>query len=451
MIMNTEKKNLPESVYSRLKNVALTKKRPTQEVLQYFAMERFLYRLSVSKYKSLFFLKGGLMLMVWDPVTHRATIDIDLLAKANNSFENISQILKEICSNPVLQDGIEFNSADLILAESQIETEYTGLSARFSANLHTAKLPIKIDIGFSDKIFPEPTKIAYPSLLDFPSPELQGYTPETMIAEKLDAMVKLGLANSRMKDFYDIRTIINRFQIKSEKIAPIIKAVFQHRKTTIREVPKAFSEAFYKTRKTREQWDAFLKGIGHDPIPLEMVISELRDFFLPILPLSFDKESGDVNNLITKIKCVYLPLSTEKLFATRIVHLLPNEMQKLNETGNHWCESLEIINSKQESESSYVYDKMYEVVLFYVNGESGRGFVSHDYLNRNQTHTKLERAVLGETYLVPGYFLKDWNNRINASTGHLMYWFQPINNLPENLRYKLIARARSKLPYNLFD
>jgi len=282
--MKIEKKNLSESVYSRLKNMALAKNRPTQEVLRYYAMERFLYRLSVSQHKRSFFLKGGLMLMVWDPATHRATVDIDLLAKANNSIENISRILKEICSQPVLQDGIEFNSTDLILAESQVETEYTGLSARFSAHLHTAKLSLRIDIGFSDKIFPKPATVDYPALLDFPSPELQGYTPETMIAEKLDAMVKLGLANSRMKDFYDIWTIVNQFQIKPEKIAPVIKDVFQNRKTIVREIPKAFSEAFYNMPKTLERWDAFLKGIGHDPVPLEKVIIEIRDFFLPILP-----------------------------------------------------------------------------------------------------------------------------------------------------------------------
>ena len=151
--MNIEKKNLSESVYSRLKNIALAKNRPTQEVFRYYAMERFLYRLSVSQHKRSFFLKGGLMLMVWDPTKHRATVDIDLLAKANNSIDNISQILKEICAIPVLRDGIEFNYADLILTESQIETEYTGLSARFSAHLHTARLPLKIDIVLAIKFF----------------------------------------------------------------------------------------------------------------------------------------------------------------------------------------------------------------------------------------------------------------------------------------------------------
>lgn len=281
--MNIEKKNLSESIYTKLKNIALTKNRPTQEVLRYYAMERFLYRLSASKHKNSFFLKGGLMLMVWDPDTHRATVDIDLLAKANNSIDNISRILKEICAQPVPRDGIEFNSTDLKLAESQIETEYIGLSARFSARLHTAKLLLRLDIGFSDKIFPKPVNLNYPVLLDFPSPQLKGYTPETMIAEKLDAMVKLGLANSRMKDFYDVWTMVNQFQIKQEMIALIIREVFQNRKTTIREVPKAFTGAFYKSPKTIERWDSFLKGIGHDSIPLENVIFDIRNFFLPIL------------------------------------------------------------------------------------------------------------------------------------------------------------------------
>ena len=280
--MNIEKKNLPESIYNRLKNIAVTRNRPTQEVLRYYAMERFLYRLSISQYKRSFFLKGGLMLMVWDPITHRATVDIDLLAKTNNSIENIEVILKNICSQPMQQDGVEFNSTDLIIKESQIETKYTGLSARFMAYLHTAKLPLRIDIGFSDKIFPNPVKIDYPSLLDFPSPQLEGYTPETLIAEKLHAMIKLGLANSRMKDFYDIWTIVNQFQIKPERITPIIKEVFSNRKTTIQEFPKAFSKDFYNSSKTLGRWNAFLRDIGHELIPLEKVIFEIKDFFLPI-------------------------------------------------------------------------------------------------------------------------------------------------------------------------
>ncbi len=288
MIKPIQRKNLSESVYSRLKNVAVAKRRPTEEVLRYFAMERFLYRLSVSQYKSSFFLKGGLMLMVWNPKIHRATVDIDLLGKTDNSSSNISRILREICSHSVVPDGLEFDSSDLVLTESQAEKEYVGLSARFSVRLHTAKLPIRIDIGFSDKIFPKPAKIDYPVLLDFPSPSLQGYTPETMVAEKLDAIVKLGLANSRMKDFYDIWTLLHQFRFKHETISTAIRKVLKNRKTTISEIPKAFSEAFYNKPKTLTQWDAFLKDIGHEPVSLESVIVEIRDLFLPLIVQNSD-------------------------------------------------------------------------------------------------------------------------------------------------------------------
>jgi len=280
-MMNTEKINLSESIYYRLKNIAQTKKRPMQEILKYYAMERFLYRLSISRYKKSFFLKGGLMLMVWNPSTHRPTVDIDFLVKANNSIKNILQIIKNICSQKV-QDGVYFDSSDIILKESQIETKYTGLSARFSAHLHTAKLPLRIDIGFSDKIFPKPANINYPTLLELPAPILQGYTPETLISEKLHAMIKLGLANSRMKDFYDIWTLINQFQIKPENITPIIKKVFANRKTTIKEFPKAFTKDFYNSSKTIERWGNFLKEIGHEDIPFEKVISDIKKFFLSI-------------------------------------------------------------------------------------------------------------------------------------------------------------------------
>jgi predicted nucleotidyltransferase component of viral defense system len=283
MRIEIEKKNLPESVYARLKNVALAKRRPTAEVLRYFAMERFLYRLSVSQYKRSFFLKGGLMLMVWNPGTHRATIDIDLLAKTDNSIANISRILKEICSHSPVRDGVEFDSNSLVLAESQIEKEYTGLTARFSAQLHTAKLPMRIDIGFTDRIFPKPANVDYPVLLDFPSPVLEGYTPEMMIAEKLDAIVRLGLANSRMKDFYDIWTLLNQFEFKREKIARVIGNVLKNRKTIVKEIPKSFTGAFYNKAKTQAQWNAFLQGIGHDAVPFENVVVQIRDFFLPML------------------------------------------------------------------------------------------------------------------------------------------------------------------------
>jgi hypothetical protein len=119
--MEKTKKNLEESIYSRLKNVARQRKRPVQEVLKYYAMERFLYRLSMSSHQNTFYLKGGLMLMVWDPMSHRATVDIDLLAKTSNSRANLQKIINEVCTIEVIPDGLKFVSETLRLSEAQLE------------------------------------------------------------------------------------------------------------------------------------------------------------------------------------------------------------------------------------------------------------------------------------------------------------------------------------------
>jgi len=270
-------------VYSHLQIVARTKKRPFPEIARYYAMERFLYRMSVSKYKASFFLKGGLMLMVWNPTSHRATLDIDLLARTNNSIENFTNIFQTICSLEVPPDGVLFDTRQLTFTESQLDAEYRGLSVRFSAQLARMQIPMRLDIGFSDKILPHPVDVHYPVLLEFPRPILKGYTPETSIAEKLDAIVRLGLINTRMKDFYDIWIMLEQFQMKQEQLAPIIAEIFKHRETRVRNIPKAFTERFYSNPKTIELWNVFLKGIGHQPIPLKTVIARLDAFFTPIL------------------------------------------------------------------------------------------------------------------------------------------------------------------------
>lgn len=206
--MENDKKNLDASIYDRLKNVARQRKRPVQEILKYYAMERFLYRLGTSSYHNAFYLKGGLMLMVWDPTNHRPTVDIDLLAKASNTIPDLKKIIKEICITAAPPDGILFTTESLNLSEAQLQAEYHGISASFSAKLFTAQLPMRIDFGFSDTILPQPALVNYPTLLDLPAPKLKGYTPQTSIAEKFESIVRLGFANTRMKDFYDIWLLI---------------------------------------------------------------------------------------------------------------------------------------------------------------------------------------------------------------------------------------------------
>lgn len=281
--MEKTKKNIEESIYSRLKNVARQRKRPVQEVLKYYAMERFLYRLSVSSYQNNFYLKGGLMLMVWNPMSHRATVDIDLLAKTSNSIANLQKIINEVCAIGVIPDGLKFASETLKLAEAQLESEYHGISAVFSAHLFTAKLPMRIDFGFSDTILPHPAKVKYPTLLDFPAPELKGYTPQTSIAEKFESIIRLGFANTRMKDFYDIWLLIQQFDFDRQELQDIIYQVLQNRGTRTEIPPIAFLESFYDNQIKKDKWNAFLRDISHEPISLERVVSDLRRFFTHVL------------------------------------------------------------------------------------------------------------------------------------------------------------------------
>ncbi|MBX7066369.1 MAG: nucleotidyl transferase AbiEii/AbiGii toxin family protein [Parachlamydiales bacterium] len=276
--------NLAESIYSRLKNVAREKKRPVQEILKYYAMERFLYRLSISSYSDSFYLKGGLMLMVWDPMSHRSTIDIDLLAKTSNDLSHLFKILQKIGSIDQPEDGVIIDSNSFKLAASQIDAEYQGVSASFLANLFTAKIPMQIDFGFSDLILPNPAQIKYPTILNLPAPQLKGYTPQTSIAEKFETIVRWGLANTRMKDFYDIWKLIQQFSFDQKELKGIILKVLKNRGTTLEGMPQAFSESFYKNETKNEKWNAFLKNISHEPLPLEKVIGDLKLFFNYLIP-----------------------------------------------------------------------------------------------------------------------------------------------------------------------
>lgn len=276
--------NLANSVFKRLKIVAHERKRPVQEILKYYAMERFLYRLSVSPHKDSFFLKGGLMLRVWDPLSHRATVDIDLLGRTSNATPHLRKVVTDICGHEGVPDGIEFATDSLDLRETQLRAEYRGVHAAFSAKLHTAKLPMRIDIGFSDLILPCPALVRYPSLLDLPAPELRGYTPQTMIAEKFESIVRLDFQNTRLKDFYDIWQVSQQFQLDRQELHAIVRQVCTHRGTSLSQIPVALTESFSRHPSKTAQWSAFLKDIAHDPIPLNDVVRHLRTLFEGLFP-----------------------------------------------------------------------------------------------------------------------------------------------------------------------
>jgi Nucleotidyl transferase AbiEii toxin, Type IV TA system len=196
-------RDIGASVRQRLLNKSRTQGRPFQELLQYFAMERFLYRLAKSPYSDRFVLKGALLLTAWQAPQSRPTMDIDLEGRVNNQLDHIKEVVATVCEVDVEPDGIVFNRTSIEVSRIKEDADYEGVRVQFHATLARARIPMQLDIGFGDVITPGPTDIEYPSLLDFPPSLLRAYPKETVVAEKLEALTALGLLNSRMKDFYD--------------------------------------------------------------------------------------------------------------------------------------------------------------------------------------------------------------------------------------------------------
>jgi len=279
-------KNLSVSTRQKLLNKARKDQRPFAELLQHFAMERFLYRLSQSKYKDKFILKGALALLAWNAPTVRPTKDIDLLGEFDNDIEVITQVVSEICKQGVEpDDGLVFDTKEITGIKIKEDADYQGVRVRFLSFLDTAKVTMQIDIGFGDSVYPKPEINIYPTLLDLPAPKLLSYSKETTIAEKLEAMVKLGELNSRMKDFYDIWLLSRQFQFNGLDLQKAISGTFSQRGTELPSEIEAFTESFIKEKD--KQWKAFRNNINSNAIPVsfEEVTSQLEPLFSLLLNL----------------------------------------------------------------------------------------------------------------------------------------------------------------------
>jgi len=219
------------SVRQRLLNQSRAQGRPFQELLQYFAMERFLYRLSQSPFSDWFVLKGALLLTAWRAPLSRSTMDIDLAGRTSNELDHIAELVGAACEIVTVPDGIKFNRTSIEVSRIKEVADYEGVRVRFHAILARARIPMQIDIGFGDVMVPRPTEIEYPTLLDYPAPMLQAYPRETVIAEKFEALTKLGLLNSRMKDYFDLAILSRMYPFEGEHLIEAIVATFQHRGT----------------------------------------------------------------------------------------------------------------------------------------------------------------------------------------------------------------------------
>jgi predicted nucleotidyltransferase component of viral defense system len=269
-------RNVGASVRQRLLNLAHARGQPMELLLTRYALERLLYRLSVSPHRERFMLMGAMLLATWFDEPHRATRDVDLLGFGDAADDALLGTFREIMAVEV-DDGVSFDLKDLRIEAIREELEYGGSRIRTTAALAGARIPITVDIGFGDAVEPGVEDIDLPVLLDMPSPHLRAYPPETVIAEKFHAMVVLGRANSRMKDYYDVWMLTSAFDIEHERLRRAIVATFARRSTVIpAEVPDGLSDAFATDPGKQRQWDAFARNLSGTIPGFGLVVSELR-------------------------------------------------------------------------------------------------------------------------------------------------------------------------------
>ena len=270
------------SVRSRLLNLARERGQPFDLVITRYALERLLYRLSESAHRNRFALKGAMLITTWFADPHRPTRDLDLLGFGDSAEESILSVFREVCGMP-MDDGITFEVDNLRIERIREELEYGGLRLRTVANLSRARINVVIDVGFGDAVEPGLEEIEFPVLLESPAPRLRAYPRETVIAEKFQAMVHLGRANSRMKDFYDVWVLSKAYAFDPDRLAKAIAATFERRRTAIpSEVPDALTPEFARDASKRRQWDAFVRELAALPDSLETVVFDLAAFLMPM-------------------------------------------------------------------------------------------------------------------------------------------------------------------------
>ncbi len=276
--------NLPASVRQRLLNLATERKQDFGLVLTHYGLERLLYRLSVSPHRDSFVLKGALLLQLWTADAYRPTRDLDLLGRGVSEV-SFRKIFSEVCSQKVEDDGLTFLPSTIRVERIRDDEVYAGVRVLLEARLGTVRIPLQIDIGLGDAIVPAPKELEYPTLLKFPAPRLHAYSKESVIAEKFEAMVKLGIANSRMKDFYDLWVLTQRFEFDSATLAAAIQATFETRGTTLpKSSPVALRADFYDLPTKRAQWQAFMRKSGLKAASsLEEVIEIIAEFVMPVV------------------------------------------------------------------------------------------------------------------------------------------------------------------------
>jgi hypothetical protein len=277
-------RDVAASVHQRLLNMARQTDRPFNELLQHYAIERFLYRLARSSHADKFILKGALMLAVWKAPVTRPTMDIDLLGKTENDIGKIASLTREICRHDVEPDGMRFDAETVAGERIAEDADYAGVRVRFRAYLGNARVGMQLDIGFGDIVVPDASIADFPAILDFPAPRIRCYSRESTIAEKFEAMASLGVLNSRMKDFFDIWALSRQFDFEGEQLGKAIAQTFARRGTVLPEASRDFLSEIARDDTKAVQWQAFLrKGrLAGVPEGFEEVAKSIAEFLHPV-------------------------------------------------------------------------------------------------------------------------------------------------------------------------
>lgn len=277
-------KNIPASVSERLKNIAKQSGKTFDSILLLYFQERLLYRLSISRYREQFVLKGGLFLFSLTQFKSRPTKDIDFLARQiSNDIQYIKSAFESVCALPVEEDGVEFDINGITAERIKEGANYEGVRIKILASLGRMKKQLQLDIGFGDVVIPKSQDIQYPTLLNMQPPEIRVYSTYSVIAEKFEAMISLSVVNSRMKDFYDIFTLLSTENFDGRVLWEAIFETFQRRGTNLEKEHPIFSPSFVEDEGRIKQWKAFLRRIGvQENLAFSLVMGRIRDFIFPI-------------------------------------------------------------------------------------------------------------------------------------------------------------------------
>ena len=282
--MTRAPRNISASVEKRLLNLARQSGEDFQYVLMRYGLERLMYRLSRSAYAKEFVVKGAMLLRVWTGEQYRPTKDLDLLGILDKSPEELNQTFQDVCKLTVEDDGLIFLSETIRVRQIREDNVYGGMRVTLEARLGKIRIPLQVDIGFGDAVTPDAQPEEFPTLLDFPPPILLTYPRETSIAEKFEAIVSLGLTNSRMKDYYDIWLLSQQFDFDGAVLMRAIEATFRRRGTMLpNEIPIGLSHEFVSDAGKLSQWQAFVRRSRLDSkeISLETVVKLIAVFIMP--------------------------------------------------------------------------------------------------------------------------------------------------------------------------